>query len=80
VDTRIAPDVLKTLPRPQFIREQLARHLREVELLKRLLTVSELVAKGLAPDRERRGTEGEVASERQSNARLPSDQEAYSCR
>jgi hypothetical protein len=57
------PDALKAIPRPQVIREQLARCTREVDLLRRLLKLSELAARELASTRNRRAEVEESSGE-----------------
>ncbi len=47
-DTTFAADPLLTLPRPRDVRAALSRRLREADVLRRLLKVSELAATELA--------------------------------
>ena len=49
-DTTFAADPLLTLPRPSDVRAALSRRLREAEVLRRLLKVSERAAIELADD------------------------------
>jgi len=49
-DTTFAADPLLTLPRPRDVRAALSRRLREADVLRRLLKVSERAASELADD------------------------------